>query len=263
MPKAANNKTKGISDAMTRRIFQLHQNNCHRGFPVYIWLNSKNFLKNETCFCPPNYYGDQCQYENQRVSLTIQFRALSDSWSTLFAIIILLIDDSDERIIHSYEQFTYLSTRDCKTKFNSYLLYSTHPKNHTKNYAIHIDIYEKVTLIYRGSLLYPVTFSFLPVNRLVHIGIIPRSTENFETCSMPQCVHGKCIRYSNNPQNAVFCQCNQGWSGRYCTTPHTSICSPDSKSIDLSVYNRSVCVCPINKFGYRCLLPDTICQMNN
>ncbi|CAF3806328.1 unnamed protein product [Rotaria sp. Silwood1] len=263
MPKAANNKANGISNAMTRRMFQLHQNNCHRGFPVYTWLSSKNFSKNETCFCPPNYYGDQCQYENQRVSLTIQFRALSNSWSTLFAIIISLIDDSAERIIHSYEQFTYLSTRDCKAKFNSYLLYSTRPKNNTKNYAIHIDIYEKVTLIYRGSLLYPVTFPFLPVNRLVHIGIIPRSTEYFETCSMPQCIHGKCIRYSNNPQNAVFCQCNQGWSGRYCTTPYTSICSPDSKSIGISIYNRSVCVCPINKFGYRCLLPDTVCQMNN
>ncbi|CAF4790144.1 unnamed protein product, partial [Rotaria sp. Silwood2] len=58
-------------------------------------------------------------------------------------------------------------------------------------------------------------------------------------------------------------QCNRGWSGRYCTIPHTSICSSDSIYIGVSAYNRSVCVCPINKFGYRCLLVDTICQMNN
>ncbi|CAF3258739.1 unnamed protein product [Rotaria sp. Silwood2] len=30
-----------------------------------------------------------------------------------------------------------------------------------------------------------------------------------------------------------------------------------------SAYNRSVCVCPINKFGDRCLLVETICKMDN
>ncbi|CAF3755523.1 unnamed protein product [Rotaria sp. Silwood1] len=239
-----------------------HEHRCHRGFDLRIWLNNETNLTTNTCLCPPSFYGNICQYQNQRVSLTITFRVLSDSWSTLFAIIISLIDDSEERIIHSYEQFTYLSIRDCKIKFNIYLLYSARPKNETKNYAIQIDIYEKISLTYRGSLLFPIMFPFLPVHRLAYIVDIPRINENIQTCLNSQCIHGKCMTYSNNPKNNSFCQCNSGWSGRYCTIPYSCMCSSDSICMGVSVYNRSVCVCPINKFGDRCLLVDTICQMD-
>ncbi|CAF3851051.1 unnamed protein product [Rotaria sordida] len=242
---------------------QKHQHKCHRGLDLRVWLNDEKNLTTNTCLCPPSYYGDQCQYENQRVSLTIKFQALSDSWSTLFAIIISLIDDSEERIIHSYEQFTYLSSRDCKIKFNIYLLYLTRPKDLTKNYQIHIDIYEKMSLIYRGSLLYPIKFSFLPVQRLAYIAIIPRHNEKRQSCSDSHCIHDKCIAYYNNPQNNTFCQCYPGWSGRYCAIPYTCTCSSDSICIGVSAYNRSICICPINKFGYQCLIAKTICQMNN
>jgi hypothetical protein len=57
------------------------------------------------------------------------FHALSDSWQIPFVIVILLIDDSYERIIHSSEQFTHLSIRDGKIKFNVNLFCSTGPKN--------------------------------------------------------------------------------------------------------------------------------------
>ncbi|CAF3920364.1 unnamed protein product [Rotaria sp. Silwood1] len=63
-------------------------------------------------------------------------------------------------------------------------------------------------------------------------------------------------------QNCSFCQCNREWSGRYCTIENTCMCSSDSICIDVSAYNRSVCVCPIDKFGDRCLLIDTICEMD-
>ena len=152
--------------------------------------------------------------------MTVKFRALSDSWSTVFAIVISLIDDSEERIIHSYEQFAYLSIRDCNIKFNIYLLYSTRPKNQTTNYAIHIDIYEKVSLNYRGSLLFPILFSFLPVHRLVYIIDIPRNNEKIQSCLNSQCTHGKCVIYLNNPENISFCQCDRGWSGRDCSIRH-------------------------------------------
>ncbi|CAF5142883.1 unnamed protein product, partial [Rotaria sp. Silwood1] len=49
---------------------------------------------------------------------------------------------------------------------------------------------------------------------------------------------------------------------RYCTIQHTCICSSDSICIGVLANNRSVCVCSINKFGDRCLLVDTICQID-
>ena len=44
------------------------------------------------CLCPPSYYGSQCQYQNQRISLTIQIR-LSSNWYQRFIYFITLIDD--------------------------------------------------------------------------------------------------------------------------------------------------------------------------
>ena len=153
--------------------------------------------------------------------LHYNFVYTSDSVQIPFIIIVSLIDDSDERIIHSYEQFTYLSIKHCQRKFNIYLLYSTRPKDETKNYSIHIDIYEKITLNYRGSFIKPLNFSFLPVHRLAFQLDIPRIFDDIENCSDHQCINGKCRKYFNDPNNRTFCQCEKGWSGRYCTIQYT------------------------------------------
>ena len=239
-----------------------YQSRCHRGLDLHVWLNNKNNSTN-ICLCPSSFYGDICQYQNQRISLIIKFRALADSWKTPFAIVISLIDSSDERIIHSYEQITFLSMKHCQTEHYMHLLYSTQPKDLTKNYSLHIDIYEKITLDYRGSVLVPVAFPFLPVQRIAVIVDIPQSDDKTEKCSNDLCVHGKCIKYSNNPENITFCQCNQGWSGRYCTTQYTCTCASHSLCIGISSNNRSICVCLVNQFGPRCLLTETMCQTNN
>ncbi|CAF1553928.1 unnamed protein product, partial [Adineta steineri] len=237
---------------------QLH---CHRGIDVRIWLNDKTNRTRKICFCPPSYYGDQCQYQNQPVSLSIKFTTSPNSWQIPFAIVILLIDDdNNKQIIHSYEQITYLSTRDCKVKYNIYLLYSNRPKNQTKNYGIQFNIYEKISLKYRGSLFFPIKFSFLPVYRLALIANIPNDNIHFESCSNNRCINGKCIKYFNDKQKRL-CHCNTGWSGRYCTIQHSSICSSDSLDIGISSStDQSICICPIYKFGPRCLLNNMICQ---
>jgi len=41
------------------------------------------------------------------------------------------------------------------------------------------------------------------------------------------------------------------------------MCSSDSIFIGVSAYNRSICACPINKFGDRCLLVNNICQIDS
>jgi len=182
----------------TIQLSDQRQPRCHRGLDLNVWLNNRDNTTTSTCLCPPSFYGDRCQYQNQRISLAIRFRVPSDSYQTVFAILISLIDQSDERIIHSHEQFTFLSMRDCKVKFNIYLLYATRPKNLSQNYSIRIDIYEKVSLSYRGSVLLPVTFSFLPVHRLAFIVDIPPNYNNIRKCSHDPCVHGTCFRYWNH-----------------------------------------------------------------
>ncbi|UJR38686.1 hypothetical protein I4U23_031352 [Adineta vaga] len=172
----------------------------------------------------------------------------------------LLIDNTNQRTIHSYEQFTYLSVRDCKIIFNLHLFYATRPKDMKSNYSIHIDIYEKSFLKYRASFIYPVKFSFLPVHRLPFIVNIP-SLDYYQQhiCSNHQCQHGKCIKYFNEEE--TFCQCDQGWSGQYCHIQFNCSCSPtNSLCIGMLNDNRLICLCKENQFGSRCYLRNRICE---
>ncbi|CAF1448019.1 unnamed protein product [Adineta ricciae] len=232
--------------------------NCHRGIVVHI---SANNSKRYTCLCLPSYYGSQCQYQKQRISLGIYYRAFSDSWQTVFVISILLIDNTTEKHIHSTEQYSYLSNDDCKSKFNTYLFYSNRSKDPTKEYFIHIDIYEKYSLEHRASFLYPILFTFLPVYRLSMIIEIPRKAENDLKCSLKSCQNGKCMKYANT--NEYFCQCDPGWSGKDCQVEHKCSCSSDSLCLGKALTNRSICICPMNKFGPRCLLTHFICENDN
>ncbi|UJR17513.1 hypothetical protein I4U23_004408 [Adineta vaga] len=234
---------------------------CHRGLNLRVWLNQSLDRYKSTCLCPPSYYGNQCQYQNQRLSLAIRFNVLTESWQIPFTILVLIIDNTNQRIIHSYEQFTYLSLRDCKIKFNLHLFYATRPKDMNRTYSIHIDIYEKYSQKYRGSFRYPVKFLFLPVHRLAFIVDIPSVNHHHHqqnTCSDHQCQHGKCIRYVNEKE--TFCQCDQGWSGQYCHIQHHCSCSANSLCIGMLSDNRSICVCSKNQFGSRCYLRNRICE---
>ncbi|CAF4328046.1 unnamed protein product, partial [Adineta steineri] len=208
------------------------------------------------------FYGDICQYQNQRISLTLQFRDTTNSTQILYNIIITLIDSSNERIIHSSQQFNYYFKKHCQKKFHFYLLYSTRPKDSTKDYSIHIDFYDKLTLDYHGSIIKSVNYSFLPVQRLAFHLEFPYNYENIFNCLDKQCINGKCIKYFHEPNNKTFCQCNEGWSGQYCTIKHTCLCSSQSLCIGKLANNQSLCVCPLNKMGSQCLIDNQLCQSN-
>lgn len=204
---------------------QHYQPRCHRGLDIQVWLEKSTNTTRSTCLCPPSFYGETCQYQNQRMSLTVQFSVSSDSVRTPFVAIISLIDDSAERRIHSYEQINYLAIKHCARNFNIHLLYSSRSKNQSLNYSLHIDFYEALLspLNYRGSLLKRLKFPFLPVHRLTFQLGVPRIGIGLgvDRCPTQSCEHGRCIRYSYDPSNTTFCQCDSGWSGRYCTFRYT------------------------------------------
>ncbi|CAF4002773.1 unnamed protein product [Rotaria sordida] len=133
----------------------------------------------------------------------------------------------------------------------------------TKEYLIHIDIYEKIHFNYRGSLFLPIKFPFLPVERIsVKLNL---SNENniIQYCNNNQCINGQCIQYLINPNQRNFCRCKSGWTGEYCYISYVSTCSFDSLWVGIGSNNRSMCICPINKFGSQCLLTNNICQRKN
>ncbi|UJR11418.1 hypothetical protein I4U23_015598 [Adineta vaga] len=234
---------------------------CTRGSPMRLWLGNEN--DTTICLCPPNYYGNQCQYQNQRVSLTLILSAIIRYHT--FAIFIKLIDDdNDQQQIQSYEQIIYIAKITCGQPFDKYLPYSTRPKHLSKNYSIHIDVYDKVSVEYLASWYFKVPFNFLPVNRLAVLLTLGSNHIAYSGLCSLQCQHGICVKYIN--EEKFFCQCQKGWTGAQC---HISIdcddCSSDSICIDRA-HNRSICICPLEKFGNRCLLkhscPINYCENN-
>ncbi|CAF1293771.1 unnamed protein product [Adineta ricciae] len=227
---------------------------CNRGLLVFRGGN-----KEEYCLCPPSYYGRRCEFQNQRVSLTLRFtKECQPSCLGVYGIVLRLIDH--EQHIHSYEQLTYISIFNCTMKYNIYLLYRSRLKNLTMNYTIRIDAYNKINLMYHASWILPIKFLFLPVNRITTSLIIPSQPLGLHSnCQFICGDHGRCTAYVNTGQS--FCLCESGWSGPNCAIRLVN-CTCSTESICLGrVHHRSICLCSQNHAGPRCLL-HSVCQMN-
>ncbi|CAF1406391.1 unnamed protein product, partial [Adineta steineri] len=226
---------------------------CNRGIVIF---EGKSLEKK--CLCPPNYYGDRCQWQNQRISLTFQIRPAGshENKFSIYDIFIYLIDDKNQ-IIHNYEKINYISSKDCNTKYNRYLLYPDQPKNVNHTYSIRIDIYEKSTsLNYYGSWNLSIPFPFLPVNRIAtQLRIPSEKSQPLTNCSIQCGTNGKCFKYFNSTKE--LCHCDQGYSGRFCNITYQHSCSSDSIAL-----NSSICLCPLNKFGSKCYIQHKYCQSN-
>ncbi|UJR17392.1 hypothetical protein I4U23_004287 [Adineta vaga] len=236
----------------TEKIFSIQHINDSR-----LWLCNKGFAilvgKHETeqCLCPENYYGHLCQYQNQRVSLTIRLRQEHLEKFNIIGIVIRLVDHTG--FVNFYEQITYIPVIDCNTKYNIHLLYQNRPKDMTKNYTIYIDVYDKVNLLYLTSWIYPVKLLFMPVNRMSVQLIIPTKQDCRLLCSE---------KYLEPLVNSHMqsCRCSNR-ANSILTIEHKCNCSPRSICVGLKE-NRSICLCSLNDTGPRCYL-KSICQMNN
>lgn len=207
---------------------------CYQSILIRIGRN-----KTKACLCPPNYYGDRCQYQSPRVSLTLRFRKDPYHKLDIISVIITLADQTG--FIHSYEQVTYIPAIDCTTKYNLHLLYQTRPKDITKNYTIHIDVYDRWTLSYMTSWTLAVPFLFLPVNRISAQLRIPDRADCQLLCSQ---AHAEPLKEVDLDR----CRCYGNRSATISTMWNQCDCASDS-----------ICLCRLNATGPRCYL-KSVCQ---
>lgn len=239
-------------DTTLKIIPQIHTWHCNRGIPV-LFENTKTMR----CLCPPSYFGDQCQWQNQRVSLTLQFIYRTPTYFLpVFQIIIMLINEQHEIASH-VEHVIYIPKHDCGIKFNIYLLYLDQPKNSSANYSVHIDVFDKITLTYWASWHLSIPYQFLPVNRIATRLFIPTTKQLEESCPLSCGHHGRCMRYVNK-NSSYFCQCNTGYTGSQCEIKQNCSCSSDAYC-----HASSMCICPLNKYGPKCYLKHPHCQSSN
>ena len=236
-------------DTPTSKIDAALISYCHRGVPLF----TDDKYETIACLCPPNYFGDRCQWQNQRISLTLQFIWRSTaSTNLIFQAMIVLVDEYGH-IAPYHEEITYIPSQDCDAKFNIYLLYPDQPKNLSKNYSIRIDLFDKRSLSYWTSWFLAIPFSFLPVNRIATQLSIPGIYQT-NSCSLSCGEHGQCTRYANI-DSSFFCRCEQGYTGLRCDVKYPCNCASDSLCLA-----PSICVCPLYKFGRYCYLKHSICQ---
>ena len=190
--------------------------------------------------------------KSKSYSLTVQIRLASD-WRSAFIFLITLIDR--ETNIESHEHIEYIPSRDCRIKYNMYLLYRTRPKNLSKVFSVRIDAFNQISMKYRASWIFPLQFEFLPVHRLAVLLRVPFSTIVLpsEKC-IPPCIHGQCSSYVNDPYSR-FCQCESEWSGIQCNIELNCNCAFDSICI-----SDSICLCSSDRWGPRCYLSQATCQ---
>ncbi|CAF1516414.1 unnamed protein product [Adineta ricciae] len=215
---------------------------CNKGFVVLVGKN-----QTQTCLCPESYYGDFCQYQNQRVGLTIRLRQEILNKSHVIDLLVRLVDQTG--FVHSYQQIRYIPIILCNTKYNLHLLYHHRLKDMKNNYSIYIDVYNQINLAYLTSWIYELKFPFLPVNRMSVQLKIPVQHDCRVVCS------DKYHPLLTNPHHIQTCQCRKAISSYRCD------CSSDSICIG-SKQNRSICLCPSNKVGPRCYI-NSVCQMEN
>jgi hypothetical protein len=226
---------------------------CNQGILIY------SFDQKLYCFCPPSYYGERCQYQNEFIGLVLNIRRKSVGDSLyVFRIIIVLLDDKKNLLFQ--EQILYISP--CQKRYQMYLLYPNRPKLRNSNYSVRFDIYSihrlDNTIHFRTSLFYPILFSFLPVNRLVLDLSISEKQVQTKLCEKIRCENGKCYQYEN--RNQYYCRCNHGWFGEFCHLQYECHCSSQS------ICTETGCICPLGKSGSLCYFPqelsckEIICQ---
>ena len=235
---------------------------CHRGLVVDTSIRNSTG-QNRSCLCPSSYYGHLCQYQNQRINMTI--RLTSDDQHATYVIVSMLMDDSNERQqIDAYEQFIYIAKESCSMTLNRYLLFPSRPKNISRNFSVRIDVFEKNAITYVGSWHFPIAFLFLPVNRLgIALNLSNHQLQHSSNCSN-KCIHGECVKYVNRA--TYFCRCSSNWSGIQCGIRiNCQACSLQSVCVG-SANNQPICVCPMHRFGRQCSLtskcPLKTCQNN-
>ena len=244
-----------LPEKQTRPADKLWPWRCNRG----LYARYRNSTNDDSfrCFCPPSYYGELCQFQSERISLTLGI-LVADQYH-FYTIVVRLLDETNTTL--SSEQFPFMGIWGCYRSFNIYLLYPTRPKNLSKSYRLQIDAFDRSAMIYLASWQLQIPFLFLPVNRIASQLTIPvQQTSIIHSCPL-KCLHGgQCRSYVNSLD--VFCHCPSNWFGTHCQHPvNCSDCSSNSICIG-SVGQRTLCLCPIDRAGPRCMIRVS-CQPNS
>ena len=265
---------------------------CNRGLGVLISTKTDSI----NCFCPPQYFGDKCEYHADRLSVLLHLDLSQSTYADknhpeiLLKLVVLLVFngevlDRDRFHLYPYAQIT--ETIKKKKKFISHFAYprsfSALEQRHQRffnrsslldarrPFSIRIELYrtrvqEEPALIAVWN--YPITFDYLPVSRLAQILRLTSSsvTERGNPCSSHPCHPNQRCHPLMNSKSQYICLCKTNFTGENCSEedqrclqgycPSGSLCQANSRS------SLPYCLCPSNRFGQRCSIKHDLCFSN-
>ncbi|CAF1285960.1 unnamed protein product [Adineta steineri] len=221
---------------------------CHRGILID---------DNNTCLCPPSYYGNRCQYQQAHVSIIIQVMKSTyfDQQYDLFSFVVMLIHNNNhsETIISS-EYTYYVSRLDCLKKTVITLPYPRYTTTFDReNIYVRIDAFaiRQMSSDYWSSWIYrPLSFTFLPINRLTIQIFLPEKPSHRFVCDY--CSHlnnHQCVLSVNNNPSQIICIINNDQCTHTCSIGSTCVTS-------------NICVCSQGRLGPQCRVSFDICNSN-
>ena len=254
----------------------LAEKNANPALLTAIWYCNRGLLLHHqktherVCLCSFDTYGDRCEFQRRRVTITAQLDSddfYMNNVVPLLIVFYLINRDNDEIVDYSQRilvphrlRFSNVQMYETERSF-VYLLWPIRPNNPLdyERFFVKIDVFIVLNdrLDFQDSWRYDLPFDFLPVQRIsVQMALLKK-----RVVTLGQCGHGSRMAYANSAR--TWCYCNPGWAGVECNHPQ-AICHPNpcfSGSVCVSVREKPVCLCPLNRFGPTCRIPTThICN---
>ena len=281
------------SPSMTYLSSSLSPYWCNRGLGVLTTKNYSIIL----CFCPPQYYGEKCQFHSNRLSVILHLDVSqsnlmdrNDEKVLLQLVVLFLFNDEvlsiDQFHLHPTVKLNSLLNKK-RNKLISHFLYPhssiflqqrrTRYFNRSSllsrsPFSIRVELYQ-TRLNKRPSILglwkYLLDFTHLPVSRLSKVLHFDQSSTCFNPCSSHPCPrNAQCHQLINN-KSEFICICKTNFTGESCSeedqqcrqgycTSTGSLCQPNSRS-SLQRNKFPFCLCPLNHYGPRCSIEYDAC----
>ncbi len=256
---------------------------CNRGVAV------KYYTGDTECLCPPSFYGYQCEFYSDRITVVthLDLANYRSSFHQIAIIKVLTTFLFEGRIIDYYEFYVnpQLQNENNYIKQSIYLLYARtdtfiqmkkNNRSGTQLYSVRFEAFNlhlNETIEPIGIWQYPIYFDFLPAFRLSKIlrfRPLGPSLLN-DPCSNNSCgKNGVCQEIINLNRSSYFCSCNSGYYGIHCESYDEvcrNYCSPKSicKSKHHGIFTqnqRPFCLCPASTFGNLCYFKNDKCRKN-
>jgi hypothetical protein len=262
--------TRESSEHYRKSIHRLFQNDRDRDYLPFVCgqngLAVEHHHHQTVCFCPPNSYGDYCEYSTDRITVLthLNFTDYPIDQSTIFQILMTFLYEN--RILHIHQFYVQPRLQTNPSDYIKEKVYFTYPRSEeflklkriyrhgTQLYHIRFEVFDQNQA--SSHLInvwdYPIYFDFLPSHRLAKI-LTLNSTQSSRCALCGQ--HGVCYQTMNN--NSIHCHCDHGWYGNYCryadlhqcenTCSNHSICRPNQRGL-----GKPYCLCLAGYYGSNC-----------